>query len=178
MLRLTRPVCSRVAVPTFARLISTGAALPSAQLREDSPSQKVDLADETSKGTFIVVGVPGAFSPGCSQRHIPEYLKLADDFKSRGVKNLFVVAVNDAFVTKAWKEQLSDASGWARFLADPKGEFSNEFNALFDAAAFFGNKRSKRYAVVVKDGKITETFVEPDATGIDKSAAEEVLKTL
>lgn len=178
MLRFARPVSTRMATPRLARLISTGQALPKAQLREDAPSTKIDLSTETQNGTYLVVGVPGAFSPGCSQRHIPEYLQLADKFKSRGVQNLFVVAVNDPFVTKAWKENLSDANGWARFLADPSGEFSKELGTLFDAVAFFGNERSKRFAAVIKDGKIAETFVEPDATGIDKSAAEAVLKSL
>lgn len=91
-----------------------------------------------------------------------------------------VVVVNDAFVTKSWNEALVDKHGAKqfRFFADPKGDFVKQMDLDFDATSIFGNHRSKRFAAVVEDGVISKLFIEPDNTGIDVSAAENVLKEL
>ncbi|KAI5920559.1 Redoxin [Camillea tinctor] len=156
--------------------VKVGDAIPDIEaLQEDSPAKKVSLAREFASGIpdGVVVGVPGAFSPGCSQKHIPSYInhpKLGD------AGQVFVVSINDAFVMKAWGDQLdpTKASG-IRFLADPSGVFTKALELDFDASAFFGNERSKRYALVVKDGKVKSVHVEPDSTGTDVSMAEKVL---
>jgi Peroxiredoxin len=99
-------------------------------------------------------------------------------FNEKGYTNFFVIAVNDAFVTKAWGEQLLEnkvAGDQIRFIADAKGEFTEALDLLFDASKFFGNHRSKRYALLVEDGKVIKTFVEPDNTSVDVSDAEKVL---
>lgn len=134
-----------------------------------------------AQGKSIIVGVPGAFSPACSASHAPGYIKLAKEFQAKGVSNIYIVAVNDAFVTKAWSEQLgndADASH-VRFIADASGAFSKEFGSLIDEASkFFGNARTQRYAAIVEDGKVKEAFVEPDNFGLEVSKAENVLKAL
>lgn len=86
--------------------------------------------------------------------------------------------MNDAFVTKAWSEAL-DAPSDVRFIADASGEFSKKFDTLLaDAAKFFGNARTKRYAAIVENGKVTKEFVEPDNFGLEVSVAENILKQL
>ncbi|KAI5966299.1 uncharacterized protein KGF55_000608 [Candida pseudojiufengensis] len=159
---------------------SVGDKIPSTVVHENSPGNDVNLANETAKGKSILVGVPGAFSPGCSQSHIPGYIKNADAFKNKGYDQIFVLAVNDPFVTKAWGEELTSKNGKSsiRFLADSTGAFAKDLGVLFDATKVFGNDRSKRYALVVEDGKITESFVEPDNTSVDKSEASKVLESL
>ncbi|ODV76956.1 putative thioredoxin peroxidase [Suhomyces tanzawaensis NRRL Y-17324] len=161
------------------RSISIGAKVPSVPLFEGSPGNSVNLAEELAQGKSVLIGVPGAFSPACSASHVPGFLKNLRAFNEKGYTGFYVVAVNDAFVTKAWGEQLLEnkvAGDQIRFLADPKGEFTKELDLLFDAAKFFGNDRSKRYALLVEDGKVTNTFVEPDNTSVDVSDAEKVLK--
>ncbi|MCJ1384224.1 hypothetical protein MMC17_007340 [Xylographa soralifera] len=78
---------------------------------------------------------------------------------------------------KAWASALdpSNASG-IRFLADPTGDFTRALDLAFDGGAVFGGDRSKRYALVIEEGKVTQVHVEPDNTGVDVSTAEKVLK--
>lgn len=157
--------------------------MPSSLLQKDAPSNQINLADLTAKGRFLVVGVPGAFSPGCSQRHIPEYIKDMDKLKAKGIEKVYVVAVNDSFVTGHWatsllQNQPARSADFVEILADPKGEFAKAWDVLFDASKFFGNERSKRFAAVIKDGKVESAFVEPDSTGIDVSSAAKVLEKL
>lgn len=162
---------------TVAR-IAVGDKIPSTKLFEGSPGNDVDLVDELSSKKAVIIGVPGAFSPACSASHVPGFLKNLRAFNNKGYDAFFVVGVNDAFVMKAWGDDLllNVGTNQVRFLADPQGEFAKATDTLFDATKFFGNERSKRYAVLVEDGKVTEAFVEPDNTSIEVLAAEKVLE--
>ncbi|KAF1809412.1 thioredoxin peroxidase/alkyl hydroperoxide reductase [Eremomyces bilateralis CBS 781.70] len=154
-------------------LVQVGDAIPSVELFENSPGNKVNIANEL-KGRSIIVGVPAAFSPACSESHIPGYISSKD---LKGVDSVFVVSVNDPFVMKAWAASLdpSQKSG-IRFLADPHLDFTKALDLAFDGTSIFGGHRSKRYALVVEDGKVKEAHVEPDNTGLNVSAAAKVLK--
>ncbi|KAK6463338.1 Redoxin [Scheffersomyces coipomensis] len=163
---------------TSYRSISVGSTIPSIPLFESSPGNQVNLAEEIGTGKAVLIGVPGAFSPACSASHVPGYLKNLRGFNDKGYEKFYVIAVNDAFVTKAWGDSLltSVAGAQIKFLADPAGEFTKELDLLFDAAKFFGNDRSKRYTLLVEDGKVTKTFIEPDNTSVDVSDASKVLE--
>jgi len=153
-------------------MVKAGDALPNIDLVEGSPGNKVNLSKElTGKG--VIIGVPAAFSPTCSDSHIPGYV-MHPKIKDAG--SVFVVTVNDAFVTKAWGKSL-DPSGESgiRFLGDQSAKFSEALDVAFDATAILGSVRSKRYALLVEDGKVKEAFVEPDNTGLTVSAADKVL---
>ncbi|GMM33114.1 hypothetical protein DASC09_004390 [Saccharomycopsis crataegensis] len=176
---LAKSICRGVHRSFFhtsrASLINIGQKLPVTTVFESSPGNKLNLLDAiTSKS--IIVGVPGAFSPGCSASHIPGYIANLDKFKQKGIDQVFVVAVNDAFVTNAWKQSLN-APEEMRFIADATGDLTEELDLSFDATAFFGNFRSKRYALVVdNEGKVENLFVEPDNVSVNVSSAENVLK--
>ncbi|KJX94297.1 AhpC/TSA family protein [Zymoseptoria brevis] len=154
------------------KMVQVGDAVPSIDLFEAKPGAKVDLSKELASGKGVIVGVPAAFSPGCSNHHIPGYInskKLADAGK------VFVISVNDPFVMGAWAESLdADKKSGIRFLADPHAEFNKKLDTLFDSAAVFGQDRSKRYALVTEDGKVKSVHIEPDNTGVNESAAEKV----
>ncbi|EWC45909.1 hypothetical protein DRE_04916 [Drechslerella stenobrocha 248] len=159
-----------------ARSIAVGDAIPSVQLKEDSPGNVVDIAKEIAGlKKAVIVGVPAAFSPACSASHIPTFIS----HKKTESTPTFVISVNDPFVTKAWKE--SDALAGAtklgiRFLADPTAEFAKKMGMTFDGSVnIFGTLRNKRYAVVVEDGKVTKVVEEPDNTGVKETTADKVL---
>lgn len=175
--RMTTPVARPFSSTAFTAL-QKGQDIPAVTVREGTPSCQFDLADETKKGTHIIVGVPGAFSPACTAGHVPGYINLFPKLKAKGVEAVWIVAVNDAFVTNAWAEALEAPADDVRFISDQAGEFSLAFGTLFDASEFFGNKRSARYAAVVMDGKVVEVFEEPDKTGLNVSKAENVLASL
>lgn len=73
-------------------------------LFEGAPDKKVNLAEACKEGKYVVFGVPGAFTPGCSKTHLPGYLEKAEELKGQGVKEVFCIAVNDPFVMGAWGE--------------------------------------------------------------------------
>lgn len=156
--------------------IHVGETLPEVTVFESSPGNKLAVAEQLHGKKSILIGVPGAFSPGCSSSHVPGYITHLPEFKKLGYENFFVIAVNDPFVTKAWKEDL-DAPEEFRFIADSACEFTESLDLQFDASKIFGNERSKRYVLLIDEqGKVSNMFVEPDNVSIKVSAAENVLK--
>ncbi|KAF2108683.1 AhpC/TSA family protein [Lophiotrema nucula] len=175
-LQAARPAFRRLAAAPFhstaPALVSVGDKIPDVELHEGSPGNKVNLAKEL-KGRGLIIGVPAAFSPACSESHIPGFINSA---KLKDAGQVFVVAVNDAFVTKAWGKSLDpDGSSGIRFLADPSLNFTNALDLAFEANAVFGGPRGKRYVLVVDNGAVKEAHVEPDNTGLNVSAVDKVL---
>jgi len=136
---------------------------------EDNPGQHVDLAKELSTGKVVVFGVPGAFTPTCSNEHLPSFLRDYEKIKTKGVDKVFCVSVNDAFVMHAWQEA-SKATGKIRFLADAQGELAKATGLDVDAKPL-GGVRFKRFSAVLVDGKVEQLNVEPDAFGATCSLA-------
>ncbi|KAL7619590.1 hypothetical protein AAE478_010131 [Parahypoxylon ruwenzoriense] len=155
-------------------LVEPGDPIPDLEvLHEGSPGNKVNLAREFAQANGVIVGVPAAFSGACSQKHVPSYIQHP---RLRDAGSVFVVSVNDAFVMKAWGDQLDPThESGIRFLADPSGAFTQALNLGFDGSAIFGGMRGKRYALVVEDGKVKSVHVEPDNTGTNVSMADKVL---
>ncbi len=156
--------------------IQIGDSLPSAALNESSPGTTVDPAEEFASGRVIIFAVPGAFTPGCSNTHLPGYINDFDAIKAKGIDQIACVAVNDAFVMNAWGEA-HGATGKIRMLADPQAEFTKALGLDVDAAAL-GGVRSKRYAMVLEDGKVTQLEVEPGGFGLTCSLSESILEKL
>jgi peroxiredoxin/glutaredoxin len=128
--------------------------------------------------TVVLFGLPGAFTPTCSSAHVPRYVELKDAFKAKGVDEIVCVSVNDAFVMESWQKDQGAES--ITFWPDGNGTFSEALGLLVDKAVIGFGKRSWRYALVIKDGVITHTFVEPDKPGdpYEVSDADTVLKAL
>ncbi|WYZ34213.1 hypothetical protein EsH8_I_000489 [Colletotrichum jinshuiense] len=173
---LARPaVPARAFHSTPGAFVKAGDAVPDLPvLVENSPGNKVNLADEFAKvNNGLIIGVPAAFSPACSASHIPSYIN-HPKLKDQGA--VFVVSVNDPFVMKAWGDQLDPAGQTGiRFLGDPTAEFTKQLEVDFDGSAIFGGDRSKRYALVIEDGKVKSAHVEPDNIGTKVSLADTVL---
>jgi 2-Cys peroxiredoxin 5 len=173
-LALARPAAARRLFHASApALVQVGDKLPNVDLMENSPGNKVNLATELKSGKGVIIGVPAAFSPACSENHIPGYINSA---KLKDAGKVFVVSVNDSFVMKAWAKTLDPSgSSGIRFLADPSLAFTKGLDLNFDAASIFGGDRSKRYALLIEDGAVKEAHVESDNTGLNVSAADKVL---
>ncbi|KAF2768280.1 nitrite reductase [Teratosphaeria nubilosa] len=125
----------------------------------------------------VIVGVPGAFTPPCSSQ-VPGYVEHADKFAAKGVTGIYIVAVNDAFTTQAWKKHLNANHQIVHFLADDTGAFSREAGLSFDASGLLGNHRSQRYAAIVKNGTVEHIFVEDEAPSVTVTKADAVLQHL
>ncbi|XP_020785959.1 peroxiredoxin-5, mitochondrial [Boleophthalmus pectinirostris] len=160
--------------------IQVGAPLPAVEVHEGEPGNKVAM-DQLFKGKKgILFAVPGAFTPGCSKTHLPGFVQQAAELKGKGIQEIACISVNDAFVMAAWgKEQGAD--GKVRMLADPTGAFTKEVDLILDSEQLvqvLGNKRSKRYAMLVEDGIVKKINVEPDGTGLTCSLASSILSDL
>ncbi|RVX75187.1 hypothetical protein B0A52_00539 [Exophiala mesophila] len=154
-------------------MVKEGDAVPNVELFESSPGNRVNLSKELASGKGLVIGVPAAFSPTCTGNHVPGYIA-SDKLKTAG--KVFVVSVNDAWVTNAWGKTLDEnKSSGIRFIADPAGEFTKTWDVAFDTTAITGNYRSKRYAIATEDGKVVKVAIEPDNTSLTISAADKFL---
>jgi peroxiredoxin len=158
--------------------ISVGDPIPDVKITTitpdgPAPAQSVDVL---GKGRVVLFAVPGAFTPTCSEKHLPGFVVRADDIKAKGVDTIACIAVNDAFVMKAWAAQ-QDPEGDITFLADGNGDFTKAVGLELDGTGFGMGLRSQRYAAIIDDGVVTELLVEP-APGLEVSSAESVLGKL
>jgi len=157
--------------------IKAGEALPDVKLKEmgDGGPKDVTIGELTKGKKVVLFAVPGAFTPTCSMKHLPGFVEKAGELKAKGVQEIVCLSVNDAFVMGAWGKDQS-AAGKVRMVADGNGEFTKAVGLELDAQGFGMGKRSKRYALIVSDGKVEQVLV--DESGLKESSAESVLSKL
>jgi glutaredoxin/glutathione-dependent peroxiredoxin len=159
--------------------IKVGDKMPSVMLRQVTPEGPKEVAaDEFFRGRKVVLfAVPGAFTPACSQRHLPGYVDKAGDIKAKGIDEVACVAVNDAAVMGAWgKDQKTE--GKVTMLADGSGDFVRALGLELDLSKGGLGVRSKRYSMLVDDGVVKSLNVEAQPGQVDASSAEAMLKAL
>ncbi|HET6773901.1 MAG TPA: peroxiredoxin [Acidimicrobiales bacterium] len=158
--------------------ISVGDRIPDVTLRtmtNDGPAA-IGSEEALGKGKVVLFGVPGAFTPTCSDHHLPGFVLRAEDILAKGVDSIACVAVNDPFVMGAWG-QVQGTEGKVLMLSDGNGEFTAAMGLELDGSGFGLGTRSQRYAAIIDDGVITELLVE-SAPGLDVSSADSVLSKL
>ena len=142
--------------------IQVGQRLPEATLTEFvevegngcSVGPNAFKVSELTKGRKIAIfGLPGAFTPTCSAKHVPGYLQHHDALRAKGVDEVWCVSVNDAFVMGAWARD-QKSGGKVRMMADGSGEFTRACGLEFDLTARGMGIRSQRYSMLVEDGVV------------------------
>jgi peroxiredoxin len=129
------------------------------------------------KGRRIVIfGVPGAFTPTCSAKHVPGYVGAYDRLLTKGIDEIWCIAVNDAFVMGAWGRD-QKAGGKVRMMADGSGTYAKALGLDLDLTARGMGIRSQRYSMLVEDGVVTALHVEQPGK-FEVSDAETMLRTL
>ena len=126
---------------------------------------------------IVFVGVPGAFTPGCHRTHLPGFVENRDAILEKGVDAIAVVAVNDPFVMKAWKEA-SGNTGDILFLSDGNAEFARASGLELDASKNGLGTRLQRFSMIVDDGKVEVLNTESAAGQINDTAAARILELL
>ena len=159
--------------------IKVGDKIPSVPLKHmGKDGIETVNTDELFKGKKVVLfAVPGAFTPTCSEQHLPGFLQQAAAFKAKGIDTIACVAVNDPFVLNAW-DKASAVDGRIELLSDGNAEFTKAIGLDFDASAVGLGTRSKRYAMVVDDGVVRTLLIEDVPSKAQQSSAEAVLATL
>ncbi len=157
-------------------MIEKGQELPAVTLTQLTDDGMQSLTNkELFEGKKVVLfAVPGAFTPTCSNAHLPEFITLADKIKAKGVDAIYCVSVNDAFVMKAWGD--SQNAQEITMLGDGDGSFTKSLGLDKDTASF-GGIRSTRYAMIIENALVTGLFVEQDKEFV-VSRAESVLEKL
>jgi peroxiredoxin len=162
-----------------AMAIQVGDKLPAATLKRLTADgiKDVALGDLTRGKKVVLFAVPGAFTPACSERHLPGFVDQADALKAKGVDSIVCVAVNDPFVLSAW-EQARNVGGKVTVLSDGNGDLTRALGLEFDGSGFGLGKRSRRYAMVVEDGTVKTLLVEEVPSQVERSSASSILATL
>ena len=132
---------------------------------------------DLAKGKKIAVfGLPGAFTPTCSAKHVPSYLSNLDKLKAKGVDEIWCLAVNDAFVMHAWAKDQS-AQGKIRFMGDGSAEYAKKLGLELDLNARGMGTRMQRFSMLVDDGVVKQLNVEAPGK-FEVSGADTMLKQL
>ena len=158
--------------------IKVGDSIPAAKLMQataDGPKE-VSTEELFAGKTVVLFGVPGAFTPTCSARHLPGFVEQADALKAKGADVVACVAVNDAFVLNAWAKD-QGVEDKVVMLADGSAEFVKKLGLETDLTARGLGVRSQRFALVAKDRKVAHLAVEAPGA-VEVSSAEAVLKVL
>jgi peroxiredoxin len=165
--------------------IKVGDRLPSGTLSEFFEMEKdgcsvgpnVFKVEDLVKGKKIIIfGLPGAFTPTCSAKHVPGYISNFDALKRKGVDEIWCLSVNDPFVMGAWaKDQKSQ--GKVRMMADGSADYTKKLGLEMDLTSRGMGMRSQRYALLAQDGVVKAINVEAPGK-FEVSNAETMLKAL
>jgi peroxiredoxin len=145
----------------FNMTIRVGDRLPAGTLYEmtaDGPKSRT-VGEFTRGRRVVIIGLPGAFTPTCSTKHIPGFLEYYPQLKGKSVDEIVCVSVNDAYVMDAWGKALG-AQGKVRMLADGNAEFTKALGLEIDISVRGMGIRSSRYSMVVEDGVVKSLNLE------------------
>jgi peroxiredoxin len=151
--------------------IKQGDKMPAGKLRTMTANGPAEVTtDELFKGKKVVLfSVPGAFTPTCSNQHLPSFLKNYDKIKAQGVDTIACMAVNDAFVMDAWGKDRG-VGDKIKMLADGNGEYTKALGLELDGSKFGLGSRGKRFSMIVDNGVVKELNI--DESGYGSTSAE------
>jgi glutaredoxin/glutathione-dependent peroxiredoxin len=142
----------------------------------DKGPEAMTSAEVLGRGKVVLFGVPGAFTPTCSDHHLPGFVLRADELRAKGADRVVCVSVNDPFVMGAWGEDQKVGDSVV-MLSDGNGELAEAMGLTMDGSGFGLGSRIQRFAAVIEDGVVTWLAVEP-GPGLTVSSVEEVLEAL
>ena len=165
-------------------MIKIGDRIPDATLFESTEMGehcpvapvKVSVAEAAKGKRVVLFGLPGAYTPTCSAKHVPGYLKHLDALKAKGVDEVWCVSVNDGYVMATWARD-AGALGKIRFLGDGSGELAKKLGLDVDLSASGMGLRMRRSSMLIEDGVVKQINVEEPGK-FEVSDAETMLKQL
>jgi len=159
--------------------IAVGDVIPDGTLAyfdEEDQLQQASVHSLAAGKKVVLFGVPGAFTPTCSLKHVPGFIENAEELKSKGVSDLLLISVNDPFVMKAWAKTYPETKN-IKFLADGSGKYTHALGLELDLSEKGLGIRSRRFALLVDDLKVKVANIE-EGGEFTVSSAEEILKAL
>lgn len=157
--------------------IQTGQLLPDVPLAvvENGERRNTRSGELFAGHKVVMFAVPGAFTPTCSERHLPGFVAHYEAFRQRGYE-VFCLSVNDAFVMQAWAQAQHVPAGLT-MLADGNGDFTRALGLELDGSGYGMGRRARRFALVAEDGTVTALAVESPGE-FRVSSAEAMLETI
>ncbi|MCB1517163.1 MAG: peroxiredoxin [Hyphomicrobiaceae bacterium] len=158
-------------------MIESGASIPAVNVKLVQNGEIIDTntSELFAKGISVLFCVPGAFTPTCSNNHLPGYVRLAGELRNAGADQIICAAANDHHVLKAWSDTQS-ATGKIGFIADIKAEFAAGLGVAVEMAGL--GMRYMRSAFLIRDGKIVSAYAANQAGQLGDTSAESVLAAL
>ncbi len=159
--------------------IAVGDVIPDgtvAYFDEQDQLQEASIHSLAAGKKVILFGVPGAFTPTCSVKHVPGFIEKAGELKSKGIADILLISVNDPFVMKAWAKTYPDNKD-VKFLADGSASYAHALGLELDLSEKGLGTRSKRFALVVDDLKVKVANIEAGGE-FTVSSADDILKAL
>lgn len=131
-----------------------------------------------SKKKIVVFGMPGAFTPTCSNYHIPSIIKEMNNFKNNDMDEIFCLVVNDIHVTKVWAEQTGAINTGLKFISDPDGSLVCSLKLSFCAPEIGFINRSKRFCIILQNLIIQKILIEDERSICDVTSGINILKQI
>ena len=166
--------------------IKVGDKLPDGKLSESTefdeaagcpmPPHDVNVADAVKGKKVVIFALPGAYTPTCSAKHVPSYVKNFDKLKAKKVDEIWCVATNDAFVMAAWGRDQKTA-GKVRMLGDGNADFARKLGLDEDKSKSGMGVRTRRFSLLVDRGVVEQVNVEQPSK-FEVSDADTMLKQL
>ena len=156
--------------------IKEGEKLPDSKiffLSQDGPKE-VSIRDVVGQDKVILFGLPGAFTPTCSTKHLPGFINSMNEIKKKGIKKVICISVNDPFVMDAWGKSHS-VQGKVEMLGDVGGEFTKSIGAELDLRTRGLGSRSARYTMLIENGVVKKVVEEETAGKCEITSAENFL---
>jgi peroxiredoxin len=139
--------------------IQAGDRLPEVPLQQiNNGVQTIDTPTLFDGKKVVLFAVPGAFTPTCSEKHLPGFVEHFDEFREKGIE-VACISVNDPFVMQAWGQSQHVPDGLL-MLADGNGAFARALGLEMDASAYGMGTRAKRFAIYAEDGVVKQVHVE------------------
>ncbi len=148
-------------------MIAIGDRLPDATLHESTEfgeacplsPKPISVAEATKGKRIVVFGLPGAYTPTCSAKHVPGYVASYDALRGKNVDEIWCVSVNDGYVMAAWGRD-EKALGKVRFLGDGSGDFAKKLGLEVDLSGAGMGLRMRRFSMFVEDGVVKQLNLE------------------
>jgi len=155
--------------------IAKGDTLPEGKLLKLGANGPEEVAAaDLAQGLVAIFAVPGAYTPTCTNAHMPSFVKNVGNFHEKGISRVVCITVNDPFVAGNWARDTGAADAGIEVLADADGSFTKALGMDIAAPGWI-NGRSKRYAMLVSDGKVVEIQVEEVPSACSVSSGESLL---
>jgi peroxiredoxin len=158
-------------------MIKVGDKIPSVKLKHMTKEGIKDITtDELFKGKVALFGLPGAFTPTCSAKHLPGFVQQSDAIRGKGVDRIVCLSVNDAFVMDAWGKN-QNVGDKVMMVADGNADFAKAVGLEMDGSGYGMGTRIRRFSMVVENGTVKQLNVEKPGA-FEVSNAETILKQI